>query len=64
MTRTTTPWAVAAGQLIARLTAELESPDQLTRLSAESMIGPARAELALAIAQVRSLEACLALEAA
>lgn len=61
---TPTPWTVAAGELIARLHREIKSADALTRLSAESMIGPAKAELALAIATVRSLEACLALEAA
>ena len=64
MTRTNTPWTVATGELIAKLAADAQSPDALTRLSAESMVGPARAELALAIATVRGLEACLALEAA
>lgn len=64
MTRTTTPWTVAVGELIAKLTADLKADDQLTRLSAESMIGVARAELALAIATVRELEACLAAEPA
>ena len=64
MTRTTAPWTVAAGELIAKLAADAQSSDALTRLSAESMIGPARAELALSIATVRGLEACLALEAA
>lgn len=61
---TATPWVVAAGELIARLTADKKSPDQLTRLSADSMIGPAKAELARALATIRELEACLALEAA
>jgi hypothetical protein len=59
-----TPWVVAAGQLLAKAHAELDSPDALTRVSAESWLGVAKAELKRSTETVSFLKACLALEIA
>lgn len=62
MNNATTAWTIFAGYQVAQLGSQLESPDQLTRLSAESMMGVAKAELARALNTVGLLEACLALD--
>lgn len=59
-----TPWLLAAGRLAAQAAAELESPDQLTRMAAETKAALARADLKRAMAAVAHLAACLELEPA
>jgi hypothetical protein len=60
----TTPWVVATGEFLAKCHAQIESPDSLTRASAETWLGVAKADLKRSTETVSYLKACLALEVA
>lgn len=57
-------WIIATGEFLAKCHAELESTDSLTRVSAESWLGVAKADLKRSTETVSYLKACLALEVA
>ena len=59
-----TSWIIAAGRHLAKCHLELESTDALTRVSAESWLGVAKADLKKATEQASYLNACLTLEIA
>ncbi|MGA0985073.1 MAG: hypothetical protein ACO3ST_10490 [Burkholderiaceae bacterium] len=59
-----TPWVVQAGAFLAKCHAQLESNDSLTRASAESWLGVAKADLKRSTEQVAFLKTCYALEVA
>lgn len=60
----TNSWIVEAADFYALISDQLDSTDQLTRMSAESKWGMAKEQLAKATATASFLNACLALEMA
>jgi hypothetical protein len=60
----TTPWIVAAGSFLAHCHQGLSSPNQIDRMSAETMMGMARTAFRESTLSVAFLKACYDLELA
>ena len=58
------PWIIVAGEFLAKCHADAESPDGLTRASAETWLGVAKADLKRSTETVALLKRCLAMEVA